>query len=49
MNTDQDWIVRSLSAGCIPGAPELRPKKRNLAPPGALPAAPEAASGGPVR
>jgi hypothetical protein len=35
--------------GCIPGAPGLRPKKRTTAPPGSLPAVPEAAFGGPVR
>src|SRR5664279_4347497 len=49
MNTDQEGSIRSLSMGCIPGAPGPRPKKRTTAPPGSLPAAPEAAFGGPVR
>jgi len=41
--------VRYASTGCLPGAPEPRFLGRDQAPPGALPAKPEAAFGGPAR
>jgi hypothetical protein len=47
--TEKSRGIRFESTGCIPGAPHPRPKSAAQAPPGSIPAGPEAAFGGPVR
>ena len=48
-DTEKSKGIRSESTGCIPGAPTPHFWDADWAPPGSLPAGPEAAFGGPVR